>query len=760
MEKERKYIKSFIYTIFSGLISGVLLANFKEILPINTYTIVVVSFSIMIMITYYPYRNPGLYSVIIPFILSNYISFVYYHNDNISNDILGVSFIVISALLFIQILSIAFSNINNSYEELLFDVREKDLDNIARELKLNKVLGINGLWGEGKTFLMHILKERLKDEYYFISINSLNINVDKLHIIILNEFDAIMKENGIFSKYSNVINSLFDNSLPSKAMSSFFMAFNYTDSRRIDGLKNELALLDKPIVLVFEDIDRLNNAESIIKIFSLANHIADYSDNIKIVYEYDSKVLHDNHSLDQNFLEKYISHDVNLANLTFLDTLKGLFYVSRNKYFNVNLSDFEFMYKERFLYIGKNQKYSFIFLEQFCDSNISVRRIKSFVEDINNFYIPFSLKKLFEDKNITIVYYYIKHFLPSTYSLISREYVNLLQVFPIEWHFDNGGKIIKRYVSERELSRLMYLGNASSIDMLLDIGNNRLNLVLLSLLGYDFRANLSEDDAINHNSDYINIPIDLAKSAGLYYNKMIMSRLKHLHQPAIKAETKEESLVNNLKETVFSCSEDSWQNQFDDFILNDLYYKDLDRLEQSEKEKLILNRIAFTTMSMFFSNTDIKTWHNWIDLVFPIIFYKDKDILDRDLLVILLYSNMEEKSIFLKCIAYFNTIKINTAFDDLKVYHKFLIRYFSYICKEYVVESKMLQAMQNLEIKDELEAGYFMSNTIENIKEEIVKRDNIVSQEKESILKFIDKNIEILIPFAGEPIKLDFNKVK
>ena len=71
-----------------------------------------------------------------------------------------------------------------------------------------------------------------------------------------------------------------------------------------------------------------------------------------------------------------------------------------------------------------------------------------------------------------------------------------------------------------------------------------------------------------------------------------------------------------------------------------------------------------------------------------------------------------------------------------------------------------LQGIQHLMLENEFKAGLVMSSTLEQIKEEIAKRDGIISLEKETVIKFIDKNIEILVPFAGVFLKPGSNKAK
>lgn len=62
----------------------------------------------------------------------------------------------------------------------------------------------------------------------------------------------------------------------------------YTDL--ISDLKQKIKKLSKPIVITIEDIDRIQYADIILKIFSIAENLVDTNEkNIKFIYQYDEK---------------------------------------------------------------------------------------------------------------------------------------------------------------------------------------------------------------------------------------------------------------------------------------------------------------------------------------------------------------------------------------------------------------------------------------------------------------------------------------
>ena len=57
----------------------------------------------------------------------------------------------------------------------LFREREQDLERLTRYFEDFKVLGVNSVWGNGKTYLYEMFKMRNEDSYYYISISVMTL---------------------------------------------------------------------------------------------------------------------------------------------------------------------------------------------------------------------------------------------------------------------------------------------------------------------------------------------------------------------------------------------------------------------------------------------------------------------------------------------------------------------------------------------------------------------------------------------------------
>lgn len=101
--------------------------------------------------------------------------------------------------------------------ENLLPKRKKDLERFSSYIDTFDIVGLNGRWGSGKTFLLNefIRKEKAKkdrkEEYEFIQIDVLSSNLNELQLILVKELERVMHKNRISSKYSNKLKRFLDN---------------------------------------------------------------------------------------------------------------------------------------------------------------------------------------------------------------------------------------------------------------------------------------------------------------------------------------------------------------------------------------------------------------------------------------------------------------------------------------------------------------------------------------------------------------------
>ena len=88
------------------------------------------------------------------------------------------------------------SKINFKNNEDLFVEHKYDLKRLLNYLENFSIIGINGEWGSGKSFLTDHLKN-----FILIKIDLLSCNIDEIQTVILNELDKLLKNQGINRNY-------------------------------------------------------------------------------------------------------------------------------------------------------------------------------------------------------------------------------------------------------------------------------------------------------------------------------------------------------------------------------------------------------------------------------------------------------------------------------------------------------------------------------------------------------------------------------
>ena len=172
---------------------------------------------------------------------------------------------------------------NGINEAALLPSRQRDLERILEYISRYSIVGINGRWGTGKTFLMRECVRMLKEEYEIIQVDLLSSNLDELQSLLLKEIEKVMARNGILSVYSNELAGLFQASGFGRGIQGLLFQQKSSYSALLSGFLGDLKKLNKKILIIYEDIDRIQRIEIISKIFNISEKLA--GENIKIVYE-------------------------------------------------------------------------------------------------------------------------------------------------------------------------------------------------------------------------------------------------------------------------------------------------------------------------------------------------------------------------------------------------------------------------------------------------------------------------------------------
>lgn len=225
--------------------------------------------------------------------------------------------------------------------EKLYPSRKLDLDYIENSLNNNNILGLDGQWGIGKTFLIKKLEKRdFKSEY--ITISLLNIDSEEIIPYILNQINKILKRNGIYSFYLRKVKNVLGSQSTSFFNFSQIFSSNETTQEIVEEYKKIISTFDKRIIIIFDDLDRVKDTNKIDKVLNFG---VDFSqDNLKFIYLYNQDQLDklgNNVPYNREFIEKFIPMTSKISSVNFLQALENT--INKKEYNSLPKDDFLFL---------------------------------------------------------------------------------------------------------------------------------------------------------------------------------------------------------------------------------------------------------------------------------------------------------------------------------------------------------------------------------------------------------------------------------
>lgn len=212
----------------------------------------------------------------------------------IFKNILGIIFVVIVYLLY-ERFKLNAKEDDDGGEIALYQSRKKYKDILESYLKLDyESVALTGEWGSGKSyFIKYFIQEKLKDkemEFILIDVSSYSTSGEVLKKI-KKEIEKILKRNGVLLLKTSIFKDIIvENNIFNRVGNCILDLFEEEIDDGIEGLK------DKKIILILDNIERINNKEKIVKIFSsvdeqLITKLKNNKDKLKIIYSYDEKYM-------------------------------------------------------------------------------------------------------------------------------------------------------------------------------------------------------------------------------------------------------------------------------------------------------------------------------------------------------------------------------------------------------------------------------------------------------------------------------------
>ena len=192
----------------------------------------------------------------------------------------------------------------------LINSREQDLDNLKNILDntLDSII-IDDEWGNGKTFFIKKFMEKYNTNYEFIYIKAPYFQTrEEFRKVFLTELNKVFIKNGIFNTSISNLTKYFGVEIQGITLNQIEKNYNET----IEEIVKKMCKLDKKIVVVLDDLDRIEKGEDIQEILNFIGEInIELREKIGLISlssynKLNEKVIsHTEDKEGENYLEKY-----------------------------------------------------------------------------------------------------------------------------------------------------------------------------------------------------------------------------------------------------------------------------------------------------------------------------------------------------------------------------------------------------------------------------------------------------------------------
>lgn len=198
----------------------------------------------------------------------------------------------------------------------IFSERKQDIERLGKLLQHNNVVGVTSEWGNGKTFMVDRFCENSQNEYYIIKIHVLAYKYGEIDTVLIDQISQFLASEGVYSSASSAFKRLWKNSYISTLKYALLggWANEEKQSDIFFTLSADIKKTGKKVLVIFEDLERVSNAEDVKRVWAIVNEIE--SENFKVIYEYD-KTGFDRLNLGADYREKFIPVEMSLSKVTY-----------------------------------------------------------------------------------------------------------------------------------------------------------------------------------------------------------------------------------------------------------------------------------------------------------------------------------------------------------------------------------------------------------------------------------------------------------
>ena len=709
------------------------------------YLAITISIWILLNIQYPRKKNLDFYWEISFAFISNLLVFFttkYFKGHYFQWNIKQIFCIIYAVTLSINVLALLRKRIekkkNRSIQKLeekkLFRERYFDLERLMDYLKIFSIIGVNGAWGSGKSFLVDQLERK---EYIFVKIDLLACNLDEIQTVLLNELDSTLKAEGIFSPFSPKLKKILEKDNWIRDIGQIFLQDNTTYSEALGGFSTDLKKLQKKLLIIFEDLDRIDNINVVRKVLGIAEKIA--GENIKVIYQYDEKNLFQKDGLDRNYIEKYIPATVNLTEIPFSHLLSYIFEEKDDNGLLKN-EDFEFLQLPIFplIFSGSGLELSPFNLQI---SGVTIRKMEQFFTEIK-IYTAKENSIYVNHKREVILFFMIKHFYNDIYEqLIPGK--SLSDIFTFDYYDEKNSKKLTgtidywfSYCREKDVE--------INFNSIFYKEENYKSAMMLSLFQYQCDTYEVESKL----EEFVNEPISNIQKKE--QNEQVDRIIWNLLCNGKSEYTNQRMIIEMLQKEVLSKNQEDQKSAFEKFWKK-IFEKDYKETEKNDNRTIF--RLGIPSMvSLFQANCvvtiDTEQWKKFLDFYFQ---YNKINSIVPEVIECLNYCKLSDHKVYLHVLKKFVSLDVERNVNHHKSYRTFLDLYltalsgFGYVNTGEVSIIRYWDENKKLEV-DTIEKKVFCSlkENLQKLEEKIPIELRKIKDDIKLTIKFIEKNEELM----------------
>ena len=624
----------------------------------------------------------------------------------------------------------------SDHSKPLFRERAYDLDRIKQYLSKADQVGVNAPWGEGKSFLIRALTndEEVSKDYVFIQLSLLSCNVDDVQNVILNKIEQLLAENRIFSKYSRQLQRMSAKGGFLREVGEIFYTPDYSFSEALMGLTKEIEQMNKKVVIVLEDLDRIHDGATVRKLMSIMEGLS--GERIKVIYQYDADNLKRvDPRLDRAFLEKYIPYTITLTEITFSNML-GYVLEQHNEYGGV-ISEKDFSYLGRPVYLRYCVNSSFgTFSLQLHIKGVTVRQVEHYLHEIYTILKDEPALQEEKSKRVVTTFFCLKHFLPDMYDRLEVS-APILDTLLLNYKG-------KEYRITDAVTFLNWeeapIKDEAEFQRMLEAEDNLRNVSVVLLFGYDPSAAGSPAAQLYQTADS-----DLRTEVNLEENDRKDRLIWHLMRSGQAEYTDNSLAVTRMWEDVLQKPAGSQHERY--AALRGKFFRgDFPMAGSQTVFKMWVSDLTSLFKAFWAAGAREEQWLAFVDFYFREI---GSDEIDIRLVDDLAHCSLRQKTVYLSVLMHFNEMKVSGNMNRSKSYRTFLLRYLRALSELGYIETYETEGIRDVgedgidSVKD------YVVISLERLEARLkgmkyLDRFQKLKEEVDIIAQFIEKNREII----------------